>query len=442
MTRLNNENSHNPHASRNVHLMRRRFPALERVSGPTAGFLAVGLSGFVLLASGPRLVGTANYSLLAVTWTISNIFGVGLALPGEQAVSRATAVQEPGEVSKQVRRRLLVMACVTSLVPLAGLAGVDPVLGDSQSWSWSFVLAAFGWAVAAPARGVLAGHGVFRGYTHSLLAEAAARVFIVGIAWLGGGASNVLLGLALGVPLLVSASVAQAHARKIALVQPLVSPSLTRIAALSDQFWYTVVAFSTQISLGLPAVLLQALHPDSGVAGSFVTASVYMRIPITFIGGLLVVVLSQVATHFSSGRTLMAARVARKALLGTLSLGLVCVLLLWLASGEALAILYGEDLNISGFALITLGCSTVAAMLAGVATQTLFGCSLARSAALLWVMAALSVAVLAALMPGTLSGMALTVLLGQVIALLATLVLLRLALRGASRRPPTDELFG
>ena len=58
---------------------------------PTAGFLTVGVSAFAMLAAGPRLLGDAEYSGLAVAWTVATIFGFGLAIPAEQTITRRIA---------------------------------------------------------------------------------------------------------------------------------------------------------------------------------------------------------------------------------------------------------------------------------------------------------------------------------------------------------------
>lgn len=399
--------------------MRSRFPALFAVSGPTVGFLAVGLSGFVLLAAGPRLLGLTQYALLAVAWTLTNAIGVGLAQPGEQAVSRATAIRAPGGVASRVRRRLLLVTAAVLLLPLAGWLGLDPVLGGSQLWAWSIVLAALGWALAAPVRGVLAGGGQFGAYAWSLAAEAVVRVLLVATAWLGVGASDVWLAASLGVPLFVSALVARALDRRSRNGDTLES-SPERIGSDRDQLWYTAVAFSIQVSLALPAVVLQAFDPTSGVAGAFVTASVYMRIPIMLIGGLAVVVLSQVATYFGSARYRQAAKVAWKSLVAALAIGVVGVSVLLLGSDLALRLLYGQELELPQALLIVLGAATVAAMVVGVLTQSLFGCGLARPAAFVWIAVGLVVAGASVILPHTPTAMAGVVLLGQLFALLAS----------------------
>jgi O-antigen/teichoic acid export membrane protein len=246
---------------------------------------------------------------------------------------------------------------------------------------------------------------------------------------LGIGPADLVLALSLGLPLLASALTARLLDRPPAPGQH-ASASLPHTS--SDQFWYTAVAFSIQVALALPAVVLQAEDPVSGIAGSFVTASVYMRIPITFVGGLLVVVLSQVARYHGSGDLRSAERVAKKALLAALAIGILGVTVLWLVSEPALLVLYGEGLDLQSATLPLLGGATVAAMVSGVATQILFGCGLARPAAAVWMGVAVGVTGVAVAVPGTASAMAAAVLLGQVSALLATAALVSAAFRDRS----------
>ena len=347
-----------------------RFPAFVAVSGPTVGFLAVGLSGFVLLAASPRLLGSAEHALLAVAWTLANAIGIGLAQPGEQAVSRAAASHILGDQRRRVRNRLLVVTAILVLLPLSGRAALDPVFEGSQLWAWSIVLSSFGWALAAPARGLLAGRGQFRAYAGTLAMEAAARLVLVAAAWLGVGDPDLLLASSLGLPLLASALVARVLVTRPGAGDPADQTSSGAREWPTDQFWYTVVAFSIQISLALPAVLLQAYAPESGSAGLFVTASAYFRIPITFIGGLAVVVLSQVATYFSAGKIQLAAQVTRRALVVTGVFGSTGAAVLWLVSDRALLVLYGEGIwTLSGETMALLACGTVMAMVSGILTR-------------------------------------------------------------------------
>ena len=119
------------------------------VGGPTAGYVAVGLSGFVLLASGPRLLGHDEFSVLAVAWTIATIVGVGIGQPGEQTVTRVTAGSGDPAVSVGVERRLVVVAALTLLLPALAASGHAPLLGGSVLWSSSVVVFAAGWAMLA-----------------------------------------------------------------------------------------------------------------------------------------------------------------------------------------------------------------------------------------------------------------------------------------------------
>lgn len=398
--------------------LRTRFPALAAVSGPTIGFLAVGLSGFALLAASPRLLGSAQHALLAVAWTVANVIGIGLAQPGEQAVSRAAASHALGDLPRRVRNRLMVVTAILVLLPLAGRAGLDPVFGGSQLWAWSIVLSSFGWALVAPVRGFLAGRGKFGAYALTLAAEAAVRLVLVVTAWLGVGDPDVILASSLGVPLLASALVGRLLVTRVRAGAVADETRSEAREAPADQFWYTAVAFSIQVSLALPAILLQADDPESGAAGFFVTASAYFRIPITFIGGLAVVVLSQVATYFSSGRVGLAARVTRRALEVTAVLGVAGAASLWLVSDTALVVLYGDEFRLPGAALALLACGTVMAMVAGILTQALFGCAQARSTAFIWMTVAVAVTISSALLPGSTTAMAAVILAGQSLAFL------------------------
>ena len=64
------------------------------VGGPTVGFVAIGVSAFALLASGPRLLGHDEYSSLAIAWTVSHSkLGLGLyAISDDEDVAEVKGV--------------------------------------------------------------------------------------------------------------------------------------------------------------------------------------------------------------------------------------------------------------------------------------------------------------------------------------------------------------
>jgi hypothetical protein len=86
----------------------------------TIGYVLVGGSSFLLLAAGPRLLGTVSFSGLGLIWTVSTLFGIGVALPTEQLVGRRMNVGSPDPVSVPVRWLLALGMLAGCLCWLAG----------------------------------------------------------------------------------------------------------------------------------------------------------------------------------------------------------------------------------------------------------------------------------------------------------------------------------
>ena len=401
---------------------------LRKVGTPTLAFLAVGFSGFMLLAAGPRILGPVEYSKLAVAWTILQAFGVGLGSPAEQTISRGVAGGVAGGLVPRVRKRLMWLSSISLAIPLAGLLGLDVLFDNALVWSVSVVLGVFGWAAVEPPRGSLSGAGRFDAYAGVVTVEAATRMAFVGLAWLGVGPVVVLLGCSLWVPMWTSAAVAAVLIRR--------SPGQTHVEdlhsehdALSYQVRFTLVAVAGQIALSFGSVWLQAVSADPTLAGRYVSALTYMRIPITLVGGLVVVVLSATAAAFSRGERAVARSIAVRSAVSGGGLGLALTTVLLVVAPWGLRIFYGSELELGSTTLVLMGAGTVAAMVAGILTQSLFGCSMGRVAAAIWAGVALAVALLSVFSGSSVVLLAGVVFLGQAVAASALGTRLRVGLR-------------
>ena len=151
--------------------------------GPTAGYSVVGLSAFILLASGPRLLGADEYSLLAVAWTALTIFGFGLAFPAEQTVTTVVAGGGSPKETLRIQGIVLSVACLTVVLPLAALLGANHLLGDSILWSMAIFGGSLAWAANVEPRGALAGAGRFHAYGLAQVGEGVTRILLCAAAW-------------------------------------------------------------------------------------------------------------------------------------------------------------------------------------------------------------------------------------------------------------------
>ncbi len=401
------------------------------VGGPTAGYVAVGVSGFALLASGPRLLGHDEFSVLAIAWTIATIVGVGIGQPGEQTVTRVTAGAGETSVGAGVQRRLAAVAGLTLLLPLAASLGHAPLLGGSVLWSTSVVVFAVGWAFLAGARGRLAAASDFAGYSGSLLAEAIARMALCALAWLVPSAASILLAAAVGVPILVSALVAR---RRL----PATVDGPVRVTGrehLSEQSFITAVALLSQVAINSAPLWLQARATDAALAGQFVSATSYLRIPIFLVGGLGTVALSAVSGAHGSADLVRARRTALRSAGTAAALGVAGTALLLLVSGPALHVLYGTAIDLGEGTLLAIAAATVLSMTAGIVTLVCLGCDRSAAAAIVWLTAASVVTLALALQGGTVLAVSVVTALGQAVALLGLGIVAARALGGAVEAP-------
>jgi O-antigen/teichoic acid export membrane protein len=401
------------------------------VGGPTAGYVAVGVSGFALLASGPRLLGHDEFSLLAIAWTIATIVGVGIGQPGEQTVTRVTAGAGESPVATGVQRRLGAVAALTLLLPVAAWLGHAPLLGGSVLWSSSVVVFAVGWAVLAGPRGRLAAASDFAGYSGTLAAEATTRVGLCALAWLVPSAASALLAAAVGVPMLVSALVARRR-----LPATVGGPAAATVRAhASEQSFITAVALLSQVAINSAPLWLQARATDAALAGQLVSATSYLRIPIFLIGGLGTVALSAVSGAHGSRDLVRARRIALRSAGTAAALGIVGTAVLLLVSGPALHVLYGTAIDLGEGTLLVIAAGTVLAMTAGIVTLVCLGCDRSAATTAVWLTAAGVVTLALALQGGTVLGVVVVTALGQAVALLGLGVVAARALGRPDRAP-------
>ena len=427
--------------------------ALRSLSAPTVGYVAVGISAFALLAAGPRVLGQDAYSDLAVAWTVSTVFGFGVAVPGEQTVVRGVAGGSAGAVTRHVLFRLLLATTPILVCAAFAVAGVDLLGVEAPIWWLATAVAAIGWAVLMGPRGSLAGRGNFAAFGVVLIVEAVGRVALVAgamVAPRGSDGSTWLLAAAVGLPLLVAAGAAVVLGRRaLASAQAQdAAPSLSLSAApvpqpvvthgtAGEQSSLTALALAMQVLLNSAPLWLSA-RPEvsAATAGLYVSVTSYMRIPALFTGGALAVVLSRASSMHSDGD--------RGALRGMLAYHLRVIggltsaltLLLILAAPVGLAVLYGRGTHVGWLVLVVIGVATVLFSLGNLATSALIGMRRSGAAAAVWVLAAVCATAGLAVVPPTLIGASWAVLVGVVVGCVGAAVVLIRGLAPTSQEEP------
>jgi len=396
------------------------------VGGPTVGFVAIGVSAFALLASGPRLLGHDEYSSLAIAWTVATILGSGLGAPGEQTVTRVTASGGDPIVSAGVQRRLGVVALLTLVLPLAALTGHGPMLGGSVLWSSSVVVAAAGWALLAGPRGRLAAARDFTTYTRTLLSESVVRLALCGLAWALPAVAAPALAAAIGVPVVVSALVARARASVVVVTDP----STASRAHASEQSFITAVALLGQVAISTAPLWVQARATDVALAGQFVSATSFLRIPLFLVGGIGTVALSAVSAAYGVRELDRARRTTQRSTAAAAGIGLAGVVVLLLVSGPALRLLYGGAIDLGEGTLLAIAVTTVAYMTATVLSLVCFGCDRSRAVAAVWAVIATLTTLGLGVWGRSPLGAATVTACGQVLGVVALLGVAAVALHG------------
>lgn len=367
---------------------RRLLARTAALRSTTAGFLGVGVSGVVLLAAGPRLVGVDDYSALALVWTAANLFGLGVAQPLEQATTRSVAAGR-GSARATSGARLIAGVAVALSVLFVGATwlGLIDAMGPRPALAVLGSIGFLGWAVLAPARGVAAGELRMQPYAGALAVEASTRVAIVAAAWFAPASWRLgLLVLAVGVPVLVSVL----PLRRLAPGPPLRADTEPRTREVAHELaGFTSVALANQIVLNSAALWL-GWTGALGVAftGAFVTATTYLRAPTLLLGGLLAVSLSRQSALWSAGRWDELRAAALRYWGVTTAYAVVSTGLLLVVSPWALRLFYGSDLDVPVAVLAALAVSSIVGMLAWSIAQSLLGAHALRGCAVAWLVAA------------------------------------------------------
>ncbi len=340
----------------------------------TVGFISVGSSAFLMLAVASRLLGAELFSGVGLVWTVSSIYGIGLAGPVEQFINRNRNTGRSRGLRGPSRT-------------LGGGAGLTVVLSllivgrnvDRGLEVAAIGIAAVGWWAVTLVRGRLAGAGDLRAYAWVLVCESSLRLILVVLAWVLPGSSRWLLFAAIGLPLLGAAF--------FGLRWRIPAEAKTENDAPAyEQVWFIAMSLGIQVCLNGAPILLQWQFTGVriGVVGAFVAASTYFRIPTILVGGIQtrgLVELSHAAGGSDSellrSRSLATLReVGAVTVIATIALGLLEPWLLpWY---------YGRRIGLPVAAMVGLGCSTILVAVAMAGSLTLLATSRAALAGRNW----------------------------------------------------------
>lgn len=355
----------------------------------------VGLSSFLLLAGGKRVLVPDAMSGLALIWTVASLFGIGLGTPTEQLivrrmnVGRFNAAAVPGRLLAG-SGVLAALACF-GLAPRSGSAAALPLLAAGMA------LAVAGWVPCTVVRGRLAGAGDLAGYTGALIVESSTRILLVILAVLFPVSGSVLLPLAVGLPLLLAAAVASL----LRVTGPLTAESKQGRhpgdsasgesggrgggpGARLEQVGFVLVSLGFQVCLNGAPIFLE-WRVGHEVVGDFVIASTYFRIPSLLVAGVLTHALVDLSHGWGERDLDRFRRTRRTGLLQVLVLGAFGSAGLAVVSPVALRLYAGTSLALSGAVFVALPLSTAVAVVASMAGQPVLAAGRTPSAGLSWV---------------------------------------------------------
>lgn len=357
-------------------------------SGPAAmglGNAAVAASVATMLLAGPRVLSPSSFAGLGVAWTITTVFGFGLAVPLEQVWTRRLAA---GGGRGRPQPRALAVAAVVILVAILAWAAHSPAPASFEGFAPSVGVGLVGWVVAAHVRSGVAGRADLRRYAFTLGLEASCRLVLVTLALLVPHGSSWLLAAAVGVPLATSACVLPGVTQAAANFAGQKASALEVPSVIGAAFGY-------QLCLnGIPLMLSTFGVAPAPLVGAFVLANSYLRVPTVLAGGYATQTLVREggvgAGHLPRA---VSPTVPRDVMVASgLAAGVVVLLLV--ASGPVLMLVLGRPPGLDATVLLALATSSVAAVASAVLTASFVGRGKAHVPVAAWASGAVATVVL------------------------------------------------
>lgn len=391
----------------------------------TIGYLGVGGTMALLLVAGSSLMSVHRDGGLVFVVYVANIFGLGVATPTELLITRRYNVGAVGDVQRP-RAVLLLVAVLTGAAAWVFAASSSAHSGDPWVGPGA-ALAVLGWVALISARSRLAGVGDLHAYAVVLVCESAARALLLVAAVLFRSASDALLFLGAGLPLLAAAAVAAAVHTTF---EP--HPEGAEVETQGrEQLSFIVVLLGYQACLNLAPLLLAARTGNA----AFGNANAYFRTPLVMLGGIYTHGLVGLSHAWGAGNLPQFRATLRGALRRTAVLMVAVSAAVSAAAPIALRVLYHPrpDLPLPVFAALAV--SGVLAGLAVVTGLALQASGRADTAATAWLAAGIVTTAAFAVSNGT-DGVAVAgLVLGPLLALVAMTLAVRRLLASPSGLP-------
>lgn len=380
-----------------------------------------------MLAAGPRQLGQVSFGAFALAWTVSTVFGLGVAAPFELLQARRINANPSSP-----RHRAVGVLVILAALSCGFMIAFSPQLAANRSFpglAWSAVFGIAGWTVVTIVRSRLAGAGDLVAYSAVLFVEASARGVLVLTCFAFPGATPTLFGLAVGGPLVLAAAAGIAvRVDAVPAGQTDDPGSSIRGEAIS----FVCVSLGYQLCLSAPPLLLGwKSHSEAATAlvGQFVAANSYFRLPTVLMGGFATHALVALSYAWGTGDRDAFRGILRDAIRGASLTTSVVAVALAVAAPIFLPLYYGDDLRLSPVLFAALALSTVVSILSAVLVQGALAAGRGTFGAASWLAGSLVTLGPFAFSSGTDVVASTSLVAGPTVALLGILYALRLVHR-------------
>jgi len=335
--------------------LRRAAEALPAGTWPVAaGVLTNGLASYVFLAIPARTgrLDTDAYALFSAIWFVVFIFGPGLFVPLEQAVTRGIAARRSrsqGAMALERRATWALIVAAVGLLVVGALLSVPlaSALFDDRRIAVIVVagsVASFG--LFQLAKGVAAGHRVMRAYGEILATEGIVRV-VLAVALVTVGVGDPLAYAAI---LIVSPLVAVGFVRTRHVRDTEAGPVVERVELGTSLPSLLVAQLGAQaLANSVPLALVAMAATDSAreLAGQLSAGFVLSRVPLFLFQAVQAALLPRLTAEIVEGRSDTALGTLRRLEALLVALMVVAIAGLTVLGPWATTLLFGPDFAIT-----------------------------------------------------------------------------------------------
>lgn len=344
----------------------RPWPVVRSAALMGGGTLLVGAAGYAFIALAGNTLPPPETAAVSSFYMLVNILGPGVFMALEQETNRVTSSAGDRPVRGDVVRGIGLLVTVLVVLALASPWLVPgPLLGRWELFA-ALVISAVTAAAVYFVRGVLAGRGVFAGYSATLAGEGLMRLVpALGIAAVGLAAvGSYGLAFALGSGFGALAGLFWIRRARVRPVRESTASARGAVGGLAPLVGATLTA---QLVANLaPVVVTGRLAGDAATAAAFSAAFVLVRVPLFVFSPVQAVVVPAVATAAAARDGRKVRRIVRTGGLAALVLGVLGAAGMAVFGPWAVRTLLGAKVAVPGAVLGLLGLGTALLILAQV----------------------------------------------------------------------------